>query len=115
MQPVQSVTHTVVHFFLDVVLALVIRSALFPITYSQKLILPPIWQMLQTLSIPPLSFDPWMITASRPHIITNDWNTSVHSTAFIPPYEKKNNNSTNNDDNNNVYNNNNNNENINTE
>ena len=50
-----------------------------------KSILPPSTASLHILPNPPWLIDPWMITATKPNIITTVWMTSVHITAFNPP------------------------------
>ena len=58
-------------------------------SYFQKSILSPDSAIFQTFPRPPSLEEPSMMIARKPAIMTQVWNTSVHSTAFIPPWQFK--------------------------
>lgn len=55
-------------------------------TYSKKLIRPCFWLIFQTFGRPPTWMLPVIATITRPASIITDWNTSVQTTAFRPPW-----------------------------
>ena len=55
-------------------------------THFKNISLPPSPLSCHTFCNPPTCIVPTMTIASMPPIITNAWNTSVHTTAFIPPW-----------------------------
>ena len=56
-------------------------------SYFQKSILSPDSAIFQTFPRPPSLEEPSMMIARKPAIMTQVWKTSVHSTAFIPPWQ----------------------------
>ena len=55
------------------------------VTHSSNITLPLALALSQALLNPPDCMQPSIRVASSPTIIITTWNTSVHSTAFIPP------------------------------
>ena len=57
------------------------------VTYLKNSILFPSSTIFQMLLNPPKSIEPLISTAIRPANIIHIWNTSVHNTAFMPPWK----------------------------
>lgn len=51
-----------------------------------NIILPPFDAIENVRLTPPKAINPWIMAARRPIRITRACKTSVHMTAFIPPY-----------------------------
>ena len=58
------------------------------ITHLKKSMRPPFSAIDQTSPMPPARMLPAMIRARKPLIMIVTWNTSVHNTAFIPPFSQ---------------------------